>query len=88
MGDKPLDLTALEFAILTALMKSKGRVKTRERLIEEVSARRFDIFDRSVDVHVSSLRKKLGDDAKNPRFIRTIRGVGYMLCESEEPRSP
>lgn len=85
LGDIPLDLTALEFAILTSLLKSKGRVKTRERLIEEVSARRFDIFDRSIDVHVSSLRKKLGDDAKNPRFIRTIRGIGYSLHEPETP---
>jgi two-component system response regulator CpxR len=80
-----LDLTALEFAILASLLKSKGRVKSRERLIEEVSARRFDVFDRSIDVHVSSLRKKLGDDAKNPRFIRTIRGVGYSLHEPQEP---
>jgi DNA-binding response OmpR family regulator len=82
LGDTPLDLTTLEFAILTALLKSKGRVKTRERLIEEVSARRFDVFDRSIDVHVSSLRKKLGDDAKNPHFIRTIRGIGYSLTDS------
>ena len=79
LGDVPLDLTTLEFAILTALIKAKGRVKTRERLIEEVSARRFDVYDRSIDVHVSSLRKKLGDDAKSPRFIRTIRGIGYCL---------
>lgn len=78
-----LDLTTLEFAILAALLKSKGRVKTRERLIEEVSERRFDVFDRSIDVHVSSLRRKLGDDAKNPRFIRTVRGIGYSLHEPE-----
>lgn len=83
LGDVPLDLTTLEFAILAALLKSKGRVKTRERLIEEVSERRFDVFDRSIDVHVSSLRRKLGDDAKNPRFIRTIRGIGYSLHEPE-----
>ena len=83
LGDVALDLTTLEFAILAALLKSKGRVKTRERLIEEVSERRFDIFDRSIDVHVSSLRKKLGDDAKNPRFIRTIRGIGYSLHEPD-----
>lgn len=81
----PLDLTTLEFAILASLLKSKGRVKSRERLIEEVSERRFDVFDRSIDVHVSSLRKKLGDDAKNPRFIRTIRGIGYSLQEPENP---
>lgn len=80
-----LDLTALEFAILASLLKSKGRVKSRERLIEEVSARRFDVFDRSIDVHVSSLRKKLGDDAKNPRFIRTVRGVGYSLHDPHDP---
>lgn len=81
----PLDLTTLEFAILTSLLKSRGRVKSRERLIEEVSERRFDVFDRSIDVHVSSLRKKLGDDAKSPRFIRTIRGIGYSLLEPEPP---
>jgi DNA-binding response OmpR family regulator len=83
LGDLPLELTTLEFAILAALLKSKGRVKSRERLIEEVSERRFDIFDRSIDVHVSSLRKKLGDDAKNPHIIKTIRGIGYSLCEPE-----
>jgi DNA-binding response OmpR family regulator len=85
LDDQPLDLTTLEFAILTSLLKSKGRVKSRERLIEEVSERRFDVFDRSIDVHVSSLRRKLGDDAKNPRFIRTIRGVGYSLLEPGNP---
>jgi two-component system response regulator CpxR len=85
LDDKPLDLTTIEFAILASLLKSRGRVKTRERLIEEVSDRRFDVFDRSIDVHVSSLRKKLGDDAKNPRFIHTIRGVGYSLREPENP---
>lgn len=83
LDDAPLELTTLEFAILASLLKSKGRVKSRERLIEEVSERRFDVFDRSIDVHVSSLRKKLGDDAKNPRFIRTIRGVGYTLADPE-----
>ncbi len=85
IGDAVLDLTTLEFAILTSLLKAKGRVKTRERLIEEVSERRFDVFDRSIDVHVSSLRKKLGDDAKNPRFIHTIRGIGYSLHEPDFP---
>lgn len=85
LDDQALDLTTLEFAILTSLLKSKGRVKSRERLIEEVSERRFDVFDRSIDVHVSSLRKKLGDDAKNPRFIRTIRGIGYALPDPNNP---
>lgn len=84
LDDQALELTALEFAILATLLKAKGRVKTREALIEEVSERRFDIFDRSIDVHVSSLRKKLGDDAKNPRFIHTIRSVGYSLKDPQD----
>ena len=86
LDDRPLDLTTLEFAILASLLKLRGRVKSRERLIKEVSERRFDVFDRSIDVHVSSLRRKLGDDAKNPRFIHTIRGVGYSLREPENPK--
>ncbi|WP_035611828.1 response regulator transcription factor [Haloferula sp. BvORR071] len=79
LGGQALELTALEFAILATLLKAKGRVKTRESLLDEVSDRRFDVFDRSIDVHVSQLRRKLGDDPKQPRFIRTIRGVGYKL---------
>ncbi len=78
-----LDLTPLEFAILATLLRAKGRVKTREQLIDEVSQRKFDIFDRSIDVHISALRKKLGDDPKSPRFIRTVRAVGYQLIDSE-----
>ena len=83
-----VDLTSLEFSILAELLKSKGRVKTRERLIEDVSDRRFDVFDRSIDVHVSSLRRKLRDDARKPRFIRTIRGVGYLLDDPEPEDAP
>ena len=60
-------------------MKANGRVKSREQLIEEVSERKFDIFDRSIDVHISALRKKLKEDAREPRFIRTVRAVGYQL---------
>ncbi|NNC88806.1 MAG: response regulator transcription factor [Akkermansiaceae bacterium] len=83
VDDQPLDLTALEFAILASLMSARGRVKTREALIEEVSERKFDVFDRSIDVHISALRKKLGDDARAPRFIRTVRAVGYQLIDGE-----
>ena len=82
LDDDPLDLTPLEFAILASLLRSKGRVKTREQLIDEVSQRKFDIFDRSIDVHISALRKKLGDDPRSPRFIRTVRAVGYQLVDA------
>ena len=83
LHEKPLDLTALEFAILACLMRSRGRVKSREQLIDEVSERKFDVFDRSIDVHISALRKKLGDAAKEPKYIRTVRGVGYQLLEPD-----
>jgi len=79
LGDKPLELTALEFNLLELLARGRGRVKTREQLIEAITDRHSDGMDRSVDVHIWSLRRKLGDDPKAPRYIRTIRAVGYML---------
>jgi DNA-binding response OmpR family regulator len=83
LGDQALDLTALEFDLLACLARSRGRVKSREQLVEAVAERHYDVFDRSVDVHVWSLRKKLGDDPKNPRYIRTLRGAGYMLINPD-----
>ena len=62
-----------------SLAKAAGRVRTREQLLNEVVDRNFDVFDRSIDVHISSLRKKLGDDSKSPRYIVTVRSAGYML---------
>lgn len=81
----PLVLTPVEFDLLASLAKGKGRVKTREALLDEIRDRNYDVFDRSIDVHISSLRKKLGDDAKNPRFIRTLRSAGYMLTAPDAP---
>ena len=79
IGEKILQLTTVEFDLLFSLARAAGRVKTREQLLLEVAERNFDVFDRSIDVHISSLRKKLGDDAKVPRFIVTIRSAGYMM---------
>ena len=79
LAGMPLVLTAVEFDILRSLAKAAGRVKTREQLLLEAADRNFDVFDRSIDVHISSLRKKLGDDPKTPRFIVTVRSVGYMM---------
>jgi DNA-binding response OmpR family regulator len=79
LGDQPLVLTPVEFDLLFSLARAKGRVKTREQLLDEIRDRNYDVFDRSVDVHISALRKKLGDDPKTPRFIRTLRAAGYML---------
>ncbi len=79
LGDQPLQLTAVEFDLLMSLAKAAGRVRTREQLLNEIADRNFDVFDRSIDVHISSLRRKLGDDSKSPRYIVTVRSAGYML---------
>jgi DNA-binding response OmpR family regulator len=83
LGATALVLTPVEFDLLASLAKSKGRVKSRESLLDECRDRNYDVFDRSIDVHISSLRKKLGDDAKEPRFIRTVRSAGYMMAVPE-----
>jgi DNA-binding response OmpR family regulator len=74
-----LQLTAIEFDLLLSLAKAVGRVRTREQLLNEIADRNFDVFDRSIDVHISSLRRKLGDDSKSPKFIITVRSAGYMM---------
>ena len=79
LHEQPLNLTTLEFDLLACLAKARGRVKSREQLMETIAERDYDGLDRSIDVHIWSLRRKLGDDPKNPQFIRTIRAVGYML---------
>jgi DNA-binding response OmpR family regulator len=79
----PLMLTPVEFDLLASLARARGRVKTREALLDEIRDRNYDVFDRSIDVHISSLRKKLGDDAKEPRYIRTVRSAGYMIVAPE-----
>jgi len=81
LGGTALTLTAVEFDLLMSLARAAGRVKTRERLLIEVAERDFEAFDRSIDVHISSIRKKLGDDPKAPVYIQTIRGVGYMMAK-------
>lgn len=83
MDTTPLVLTPVEFDLLASLGKARGRVKTREALLDEIRDRNYDVFDRSIDVHISSLRKKLGDDAKEPRYIRTVRSAGYMMVGPE-----
>ena len=83
-GGEKLNLTALEFDLLKCLARSAGRVLDRDKILDEIAGRSYDVFDRSIDVHISSLRKKLGDDFKNPRYIKTIRSVGYMLVPQTE----
>jgi DNA-binding response OmpR family regulator len=83
LSGQALPLTAVEYDLLLSLAKAAGRIRTREQLLNEVADRNFDVFDRSIDVHISSLRKKLGDDSRSPRFIVTVRSAGYMMRKPE-----
>jgi DNA-binding response OmpR family regulator len=83
LDDRPLDVTPVEFDLLACLMRARGRIKSREQLLEEIRDRNYEVFDRSIDVHISALRKKLGDDPKAPRFIRTVRTAGYLLIDPD-----
>lgn len=74
-----VELTDVEFGLLEALMRSPGKVVNREELSESVLGRKFDPFDRSLDMHVSRLRKKLTYDGAHDELIKTIRGTGYQL---------
>jgi len=78
-----VDLTSVEFGMLEALMRASGQVVTREQLAQSVLGRKFMPYDRSIDMHVSKLRKKLGDSDGNER-IKTIRGVGYVYTRPSE----
>lgn len=75
-----LVLTTYEFELLYVFAERAGRVLTREQLVDLVRGSPDEAFDRSIDVHVSHLRKKLGDDPKNPTIIKTVRGIGYVFA--------
>ena len=76
---RDVELTTMEFELLKALLASRGRVLSRSQLIEKLRGIDADIYDRSIDMLVSRLREKLGDDPRRPRFIRTVRLGGYQF---------
>jgi two-component system, OmpR family, response regulator len=80
---RELNVTGYEFALLKALAERAGRVLTREQLMEIAKGSAEESFDRSIDVHVSRLRHKLGDDPKRPRLLKTVRGAGYLLAAED-----
>jgi len=75
-----IELTGLEFDLLMAMVRRPGRVVSRETLLAEAGRGDVTVNDRTVDVHVSHLRRKLGDDPRSPRLIKTVRGVGYVFA--------
>ncbi|MFL5276586.1 MAG: response regulator transcription factor [Myxococcales bacterium] len=80
VSGRELALTTYEFTLLKALAERAGRVLSREQLMDMVRGNAEEAFDRSIDVHISHLRQKLGDDPRNPRLLKTVRGAGYMLA--------
>jgi DNA-binding response OmpR family regulator len=80
-GAQTLDLTGIEFDILLALARRAGRVVPRDALLSEAGRNDVTVGERTVDVHISHLRQKLGDDPRTPRLIKTVRGVGYVLAK-------
>jgi len=84
LDGRPIEVTAYEFAILRALAQRPGRVLSREQLLDVAKGSAELSFDRSIDVHVSRLRAKLGDDSRSPKILKTVRGVGYLLAGEAE----
>ena len=83
-GDRLLDLTMKEFDLLTILIQSKGRVLTRDQLMEKVWDVEYCGDARTVDVHVRYLRQKVEDEADKPKYIKTVRGMGYRCATEDE----
>ena len=76
---RPLDVTSYEFAILRVLAERRGRVLTREQILDYAKGGSENAFERSIDVRISRLRRKLAEDPRKPSIIRTVRGIGYLL---------
>ncbi len=87
---QPIPLTRVEFRLLHTILEADGRVLSRDRLLDAIYGQdQADVLDRTVDVHIGRLRDKLGDDADRPRYVATVRGVGYRAAPGtgNDPRS-
>jgi DNA-binding response OmpR family regulator len=87
---RPIPLTRVEFRLLQTILQADGRVLSRDQLLDAIYGQdQADVLDRTVDVHIGRLRDKLGDDAEQPRYVATVRGVGYRAAPDtgDEPRA-
>ena len=79
-----VELTSYQFDLLVALAERAGRVLTREQIMEAVRGRELEAFDRSIDVHMGRIRAAIEQDAKEPKRIVTVRGVGYVFSKQQD----
>jgi len=84
LAGRPLNLTPIEFKLLGVLVKEPGRAFSRAQLIEKALGYDFEGFDRTIDVHILNLRRKLEPDPNHPKYIKTVYGVGYKLVRGEQ----
>ena len=78
------DLTSHQFALILALAERPGRVMSRDALMDALKGQAFDVFDRSIDVHISRIRAAIEEDPKKPRRILTVRGAGYVFAKAQD----
>jgi DNA-binding response OmpR family regulator len=84
VGGRPCELTSYQFDLLITLAERAGRVLTRDQIMEAVRGRELEAFDRSIDVHMGRIRAAIEEDAKNPKRILTVRGVGYVFAKQQD----
>ncbi len=80
---RDIELTTIQFDLLTVLVQHPGQVFTRTQLLDAVQGENFEGYERTIDAHIKNLRRALGDDPRDPRYVLTVRGVGYKLAELE-----
>ncbi len=85
LAGQPVELTSVEFKLLQALIRSPGKVFSRDDLLSQIYEHGESVIDRVVDVHIGHLRLKLGDDPAEPHFIETVRGFGYRFADRNTP---
>ncbi len=84
MDSKPCDLTAHQFNLLSIMANSAGRVLSRDMLMDQLKGTELELFDRSIDVHISRIRAEIEDDPKQPKRIITVRGAGYVFARVQD----
>ena len=82
VSGRPVELTATEFQLLTALSRQPGRVFTRAQLLDAIHGVAFDSYERAIDAHVKNIRRKIEPDPRAPRYLLTVYGVGYRLTDA------